>query len=58
MYQKVQKYFPQYWEKAEALASELQKHWGRSKEDYYVSFGRKDYEVNFETQICDTCAVS
>ena len=57
-YKKVQKYFPQYWEKAEALASELQKHWGRSKEDYYVSFGRKDYEVNFETQICDTCAVS
>jgi hypothetical protein len=57
-YKEVKKYFPEYWQKAEDLANELQKHWGRSKEDYYVSFGRKDFEVNYEKQVCDVCAVS
>lgn len=57
-YKEVQQYFPQSWQKAEDLATELQKHWGRSKEDYYVSFGRQDFEVGYEKQICDVCAVS
>jgi 3'-phosphoadenosine 5'-phosphosulfate sulfotransferase (PAPS reductase)/FAD synthetase len=57
-YKEVQLYFPEYWQLAEDLAAELQKHWGRSKEDYYVSFGRQDFEVGYEKQICDVCAVS
>jgi 3'-phosphoadenosine 5'-phosphosulfate sulfotransferase (PAPS reductase)/FAD synthetase len=57
-YKDVKLYFHQYWQQAEDLAAELQKYWGRSKEEYYVSFGRKEYEVGFEKQICDVCAVS
>lgn len=54
----VEYFYPDYFKNANDLANELQKHWGRSADDYYTSFGRQDYEVNFETQICDICAVS
>lgn len=54
----VEYFYPEYFKKANDLAIELQKHWGRSADEYYISFGRQDYEVNFETQICDICAVS
>ncbi len=54
----VEYFYPDYFKNANDLANELKKHWGRSADDYYTSFGRQDYEVNYETQICDICAVS
>ena len=54
----VEYFYPDYFKNATDLSNELKKHWGRSADDYYTSFGRQDYEVNYETQICDICAVS
>ena len=55
-YKEVQKYYPEYWKKAEDLSKELKKHWGRNSQEFYSTFGREDWEVGFQKQSCEVCA--
>lgn len=57
-FEKVKKYFPEYWERAIALSNELKLHWGREKEEFieiYTTFGREDWETGGKTQSCEHC---
>jgi len=49
----VKKYYPEYWQKAQDLAERLNLYWGRSKQDFYTTFGRK-YQQDGQT--CSICA--
>lgn len=49
----VKKHYPEYWQKAQNLAESLQLYWGRSKNDFYTTFGRK-YQPDGQT--CSVCA--
>lgn len=59
-FEEVRKHYPEYWDKADKLAQELQKTWGRKTSAYkdleQVTFGREDWEVGFEKQSCGICA--
>lgn len=51
-------HYPEYWQRAVDLSNRLKKHWGRDEEDFiktYLSFGREDWEVNYEKQNCAIC---
>lgn len=47
----VEKYFPEYMDKAKQLSNELNAYWGRDADKYYTTFGKEDYE---QPQ-CETC---
>jgi hypothetical protein len=53
-FDKVKKYFPDYWQKAIDLSIELEKHWGRDKTEFYTKFGRDS--LGTDTQPCEVCA--
>lgn len=48
----VQKHYPDFFEKAQRLTEYLQKHWGRSKIDYYTTFGKEDFESDKSCKSC------
>jgi 3'-phosphoadenosine 5'-phosphosulfate sulfotransferase (PAPS reductase)/FAD synthetase len=52
----VKEYYPEYWKEAMRLTVELQKYWGRDKNEFYTTFGRQDFETNFQKQSCAVCA--
>ncbi len=52
----VEYFFPEYWERASKLSADLQKHWGRNKQDFYTTFGREDWETGYQKQSCGICA--
>lgn len=49
-------HYPEYWNQAMLLSEELQYHWGRDANDFYTTFGREDYEVEYKRQSCEVCA--
>lgn len=49
----VKKHYPEYWEKAQLLSERLSLYWGRSEQDFYTTFGRKNQH---EGQTCSVCA--
>lgn len=49
--QNVQRYYPDYWQRANNLSIKLQSHWGRNADEYYTTFGREDWEPGQ----CETC---
>lgn len=55
-YLAVEYFYPEHFAASLQLSEELKKHWGRNEKDYWNSFGREDWEVNNEKQICDVCA--
>lgn len=55
-YLAVEYFYPEHFTTSLQLSEELKKHWGRNEKDYWNSFGREDWEVNNEKQICDVCA--
>lgn len=57
-FEQVKEYYPEYWQKAIDLSEELKAHWGRDKEEYlriYVTFGRDDWETDYQKQSCPNC---
>lgn len=53
-FEEVKEFFPDYWQKAMDLSTELQKYWGRSENEFYTTFGRPD--LGLEKQPCEVCA--
>jgi hypothetical protein len=53
----VEYFYAEYWSKASNLSEDLQKHWGRQKQEFYTTFGRQDYETNYQKQSCGVCAM-
>lgn len=53
-FEEVKEFFPDYWQKAMDLSTDLQKYWGRSENDFYTTFGRPD--LGLEKQPCEVCA--
>lgn len=54
--QAVQKYYPEYMQKALNLSDTLKRHWGRDADEYYLTFGRQDHESDYNAQPCEVCA--
>ena len=46
-----EKYYPEYYNEASKLSERLGKYWGRSVDDFHISFGR---ELGQEST-CETC---
>lgn len=55
-FQLVETFYPDYWKQATGLSEELKLYWGRDAEEFYTTFGRKDYETNYQKQPCQICA--
>jgi 3'-phosphoadenosine 5'-phosphosulfate sulfotransferase (PAPS reductase)/FAD synthetase len=53
----VEFFYRDYWNAASNLSEELQKHWGRQKNEFYTTFGRQDHETNYQKQSCGVCAL-
>lgn len=56
-YLAVEYFYPKYFDASFELSEEIKRHWGRSEKDYWNSFGREDWEVDNQKQICDVCAM-
>ena len=57
----VKLFFPKLFNDAVEMSKELGKYYGRSESDYeaikiYTTFGREDFEVDYQEQSCGTCA--
>lgn len=50
-FEAVEKYYPEYYNEASQLSKRLGKYWGRSVDDFHISFGR---ELGQEST-CETC---
>jgi 3'-phosphoadenosine 5'-phosphosulfate sulfotransferase (PAPS reductase)/FAD synthetase len=51
----VEYFYPEHFENAMQLSTDLKKYWGRSEEDFYTTFGRPD--LGLDKQPCEVCAV-
>jgi 3'-phosphoadenosine 5'-phosphosulfate sulfotransferase (PAPS reductase)/FAD synthetase len=50
----VEYFYPEHFENAMRLSTDLKKYWGRSEKDFYTTFGRPD--LGLDKQPCEVCA--
>ena len=48
----IEYFYPEYMKKANDLSEALKSHWGRDADDYYMTFGKQDYE----SPKCEICS--